>query len=297
VYPRIVHLGDADYPPRLRDLADPPERLHIAGELPRGFAVAIVGTRHPTTKGETFAHDLARKIARAGVAVLSGGALGIDSAAHRGALDGGGVTVVVAPSALDEPFPQANSGLFAEIVDRGGAVVTSCSPGTKARRHLFFDRNRQLAALGHALVVVESRFRGGARNAAAAARRLGRPLLAVPGAPWMKKSGGCLAELRLGASLAASADDVLVAIGAPRALPDRRAGSGAQAELFEQPLSAQDPERRAVLEALAGGALYPDALVVQAGLAPPRLQAMLLTLTLDGIVVSEPSGRVSLTKR
>jgi predicted Rossmann fold nucleotide-binding protein DprA/Smf involved in DNA uptake len=135
-----ILLG-ADLPPRLRDLPKPPESVHLHGELPRGPAVAIVGTRRPSPRGVRFTEDLASALARRGVAVLSGGAKGIDTAAHRGTLAAGGITVVVAPAGLDHPFPKENAALFKQIIDSGGAYLSLVTDGRPATRSIFFQRN------------------------------------------------------------------------------------------------------------------------------------------------------------
>jgi DNA processing protein len=293
------------FPVRLRDLhglrQGAPDTVWVVGELPRGPGVAIVGTRHPTVDGERFARNLARELAEAGVAVFSGGALGIDTAAHEGALDGGGPTVVVAPSSFDCPYPPRNQALFERIVRAGGAFITAYPPRTKARQHHFFQRNAQLAALALGLVVVETRYEGGARNAAAAARRLGRPVLAVPGAPWVPEASGCILEIRNGARIAASVDDVLEALGLPKrsqvGSPPTPAGHPPSPLWPPSPARPSgDPERDRVLARLRKGPAHPDALCTDAGLSAARLQALLLTLTLEGTLVSEPSGRVSLVR-
>lgn len=276
---------------------NPPEQVFVVGELPRGPAVAIVGTRTPTREGARFARQLASDLAREGIVVLSGGADGIDTEAHRGALDVRGITVVVAPSSFDCPYPDTNAALFEEIVANGGAFLSEYEVGVTALRHQFFARNALLAALADALVVVETRFRGGARNAAKAARMLGRPVLAVPASPWNPVGAGCILELKAGACIASSARDVLAAIGlrSPATQPvslGRPAGRPPRA-----PFGRPDPEREAVLELLSVGPLWPDEICRGAGLPAHRLQALLLTLTLESVVVSEPSGRVSLVNR
>ncbi len=272
------------------------------------MAVAIVGTRRPSPDALEFAHRLAADLVREGIAVLSGGAMGIDTAAHRGAIDAGGATVVVAPSSADQPYPKENAALFEQIVAQGGAFLSAHEAGVQAMPHRFFERNGFLAALSDALVVVETRHRGGARNAAAAARRLGRPVLAVPSAPWVTSGAGCILELKAGARIAASIIDVLAALGLdPRVhrstgvrtnpdevpeqgvLPFRLVGRGA-GQLADE----RDMERDAVVELLRVGPLWPDEIC--RGLAMPahRLQGLLLTLTLENVVVSEPCGRVKL---
>jgi DNA processing protein len=291
----VHELRGATYPPRLRDLPDASDTIWVTGELPRGPAAAIVGTRRPSEDGRQFARAIARELAEAGVAVFSGGALGIDTAAHEGALDGGGPTVVVAPSSFDCPYPPENQRLFERIVRAGGAFVTGYPPGTSARQHHFFPRNAQLAALTSVLVVVETRYIGGARNAAAAARKLGRPVLAVPGAPWVPQAAGCILEIRNGARIAASVDDVLAVLDHPKP----RQGGSPPPSAGPPPSpsgSSAGPDGDAVLAALRKGPAYPDALCAATGLRASQIQALLLTLTLEGTLVSEPSGRVSLVR-
>jgi DNA processing protein len=296
-------LTESERPPRLRDLRLLPTPLYLNGELPRGFAVAIVGTRHPTIESRKFAHDLARDLARANIAVISGGAEGIDSAAHEGALAGGGSTLVVAPAAFDRPFPEKNRPLFERIVRSGGGYLTSFPPGTPASRPQFFERNAYLAALSDALVVVQTRIRGGGRNAAKAARRLSRPVFAVPLSPWEPLAAGCLVELRLGARPVASARDLLTSLGRPEAdvfdpSPDDQDDEVDPQLVLEIPQSCSgDPERASILDAVRQGPKNLDELCALSGLSPGRLQPLILTLTLEGIVVSDPSGRIHLGTR
>jgi DNA processing protein len=172
-------------------------------------------------------------------------------------------------------------------------------------RHHFFQRNAQLAALADALVVVESALRGGARNAAKAARLLSRPVYAVPGGPWNPKSHGCLEEIRLGAAWVTSAKDLLVALGlsAPPSEPSGdRPPESSLPESSERPTThlpqscSGDPERDTVLGCLALGPKTPDELCSLMGLSAGRLQALLLTLTLERIVVCDPAGQIRLTR-
>ena len=137
---RVLERGRL--PPRLADLPEPPTRLYLHGELPGGPAAAIVGTRYPSDDGEQYARHLAGVLAAEGVAILSGGASGIDTAAHRGALDVGGFTLVVAPSGFDRPYPEDNAELYAEIVARGGGFLSAVPPQVPATNDRFFLRNR-----------------------------------------------------------------------------------------------------------------------------------------------------------
>lgn len=302
-------LSGAERPVRLRELAKPPSVVYVHGELPpEGVVatVAIVGTRKPTAEGAMFAHELARELAEQGVVIVSGGAMGIDTQAHRGALAAGGRTVVVAPSSFEHPYPEENADLFRTIVDGEGAFLTTFPPGSRALRHHFFSRNATLAALADALVVVESALRGGARNAAKAARDLGRPVLVVPGAPWNPRAVGCIQEIQWGAQAVGSARDVLSRLPGRNFLEKNLGdldgaavavhppGRKFSPTLHKPPSYPPNSDEGRVVSALQTGPAHPDELARRAGLGAPRVQALLLTLTLEGVLVSEPSGRIIL---
>jgi DNA processing protein len=225
--PPMQELRGGRLPARLADLATAPAVLYLHGELPRGPVVAIVGTRRPTPAAAAYARELAGELGVAGVAIISGGAAGIDTAAHQGALDVGAPTVVVAPSGFERPYPPQNAELFRQVVRSGGAFLATTAAQTVATLPRFFERNGVLVALSHAVIVVEAPLRSGARNAAKFARRLGRPLFAVPTQPWNSNGQGCVAELQLGANPLASHRDVLRLLGRMRlhavALPPTRA--------------------------------------------------------------------------
>jgi len=295
-------LTGSALPGRLADLPAPPDRLFLRGELPRGPAIAIVGTRRPSEEYARFAHDLARDLAAEGIAVLSGGAKGIDTQAHRGALAAGGVTVVVAPGGFERPYPRQNAGLFSKIVEAGGAYLSLTEPHRPAPRTIFFARNACLVALAHVVVVVESPIRSGARNAAKHARRLGRPLFVVPAAPWHGKGRGCLAELRLGARVFMSTKDLLKAV---RAQNLHVVGPAAQAFRAQRPqqesldfseASPPGPPRVAALEAVRRGAGSSDEICLATGLPAARVSELILTLRLEGVLVTDPSGRLQIHK-
>lgn len=295
-------LTGSALPGRLADLEQPPDRLFLRGELPRGPAVAIVGTRKPTAHYRRFARELASDLAGAGVTVLSGGAEGIDSEAHRGALAAGGVTVVVAPGGFERPYPEQNAGLFREIVAAGGAYLSLTEPQLPAPRGVFFARNACLVALAHAVVVVESPIRSGARNAAKHARRLGRPLFVVPAPPWHMNARGSLAELRMGARVLISAKDLfkvlreqnLHAVGTP-AQASRAQGPKQESLNFTE-TSPSGSEPMAVLEAVRRGARSSDEICLATALPAARVSELILTLRLEGVLVTDPSGRLQIHK-
>jgi DNA processing protein len=303
VNPRLLSPNGAEYPSRLRELPEPPDPLYVVGEIPRGVCVAVVGTRHPTPEAREFTKVFAYDLATEGIVVVSGGADGIDTAAHEGALAANASTLVVAPAAFGSPYPEKNRALFERIVRCGGGYITSYPPGTIAMRHQFFARNAQLAALSDLLVIVESGLQGGARNAAKAARSLSRPVYAVPGSPWTAESLGCLEEIRLGASWVTSAKDVLVALGLSRlpwgpavgpAPPFLNPESSARPIPHLPQSCSGDPDQIALLECLVSGPKTPDELCSLMRVSAGRLQALLLTLTLERIVVCDPAGQIRL---
>jgi DNA processing protein len=292
--PPPLVLEGSTLPVRLGDLPNPPRRLYLHGELPRGPCVAVVGTRKPTREGRRYARLLAGELAAAGVAVLSGGAKGIDAAAHRGALGAHGVTVVVAPAGFNKPFPEKHAALFRSVVARRGAYLSLVPPDTPAPLAGFFARNACLVALAHVVVVVQAPIRSGARNAAASARRLGRPLLVAAGPPWLKENAGCTAELLLGAEPLVSAKRLLHLLDEMRlhavALPARLRGRKRLKLMEFLGPDAPGDELEQVLVAVQAGFHHPDELCEKLGFEARRIQQLLLTLTLRGALVPDPSG-------
>ncbi len=269
---RALARGDADYPAALAARRDAPAMLYVrGGELPAAErAVAIVGARAATPYGRAIAERLARDLAAHGVTVVSGLARGIDAAAHTGALAGGGRTVAVLASAVDRVTPSAHTEL-AERVAASGAVVSEVAAGGPFGRGAFVKRNRIIAALSWATVVVEATATSGALATAAAARTQGRTVLAVPGDLDRPGSQGTLALLRSGARPCADASDVLAVLpasAAPAAAPLARL----RAQLASVPASV-------------------EALALAAGLEPGEALALLLELQWSGLAVSHPGGR------
>jgi len=293
-------------PPRLASLPHPPRRLYVLGELPRGPCVAIVGTRKPTPEGSAFARELSAELAAAGVAILSGGAEGIDRQAHEGALDAGGKTVVVAPSGYMKPFPAEHAELFARVLEGGGSYVSLVPADSAARRGAFFARNHCMVGLAQLLVVVQAPFRSGARNAAKHARMLGRPLLVVPSSPWIAVGRGCNLELRSGAAVCEGARDVLRALDAAGAVPlvsasaepaetaqksfDFETVSVAAADEGDTRDDELEADVRRVAEAAALASVNADSLCRALELPAARIQRALLTLRLRGVLVPGPAG-------
>jgi DNA processing protein len=207
---RPVPLGFAGYPPPLERIPDPPPLLYFRGEWAEADAnaVAIVGSRSCTGYGKKLAEQIARGLARAGVTVVSGLARGIDAAAHRGALEGGGRTLAVLAGGLSRIYPPEHTEFADEIAARG-AVLTETVMAADPLPALFHARNRVISGLSRAVVVVEANAKSGALITARHAAEQGREVFAVPGNVDSAASAGCLELLRTGARLVRSADDVL----------------------------------------------------------------------------------------
>ncbi|MBI3932591.1 MAG: DNA-protecting protein DprA [Acidobacteria bacterium] len=211
----IVGRDDAEYPPLLRRVYDPPPVLYVRGCLEPGEggeAVAVVGARAASAEGRAHARALARDLARAGLTIVSGLARGIDTAAHEGALDAGGRTVAVLGSGLDRVYPPENAGLAARIAARG-AVVSEFRLGMAPAPGHFPRRNRVIAGWGRAVVVAEAAARSGALVTARCALEEGREVLAVPGHPTRPGAEGVNQLLRDGAALVRHASDVAEELG------------------------------------------------------------------------------------
>lgn len=239
-------------------------------------AAALVGTRASTMYGEQVAADLAAGLVEREVAVVSGGAYGIDGAAHRAALECDGRTVAVLAGGIDIPYPAGHATLLHRI-GRHGLLFTEYPPGVRPARHRFLTRNRLVAAMAGAAVVVEAGLRSGAANTAAWARALGRVVAAVPGPVTSSASAGCHALLRDGAELVTRADDIVEFVGSIGEF----ATEPARPSTVLDELS--DDERR-VYEALPGrGAATVDEIAISSGLVPERVLGPLAMLELAGL--------------
>lgn len=295
----VIGWQDAAYPPALRHAPSPPIALFVAGDASLLWrpALAVVGSRGPTPGGRQHAAEFARAFAAAGLVVGSGLAAGIDTAAHEAVLRGGGATFAVLGTGPDVAYPRSNAGLHAELVERG-AVVSEHPPGTGPRREHFPSRNRLLASLCVATVVVEAAERSGALITARLAADAGREVFAVPGSIRNPLAQGCHRLIRDGASLATSPQDVLdaVADAVAREASGSRARLDPQIELdFAPPacpaVSAESAkpagDHHIVWKALGFDPTDMDELVDRTGLTPPRLSSMLLGMELEGRVAQQ----------
>jgi DNA processing protein len=229
--------GEPGYPERLAALKDAPEAVFMRGAwVERPLAVAIVGSRAASREGLERAKTIARDLGREGAQIVSGGALGIDAAAHRGALEGGTHTVAVLAAGLDNLYPARNKPLFSAIEAAGGALLSPYGPGRPPRGFHFVHRNWVMAGMADAVVVIDCRLGSGAMHTAEAASSYGRPVAAVPGTP------GCEALIAQGAALIEHAGDVLAAIaGKPRRREVELPPDGSEAASVLAALAESDP--------------------------------------------------------
>jgi len=280
---RQIDRGDAEYPAHLREIPAPPDRLWVCGGLvdEDALAVAIVGSRRATPFGLELAERLAGDLAARGITVVSGLARGIDSAAHRGALEAGGRTIAVLGSGVDVVYPPENRRLAARIAERG-ALVSQFAPGAPALAHHFPVRNRIIAGLSLGVVVVEAAEQSGTLITAGHAGDLGREVMAVPGRAGAPTSRGTHKLIRDGAALVESWEDVVAL------LPARwRACMAAVA-----PPSSPGPEPEDSLLSLIGAEpVSMEELIERSGLAASRAAARLLALELEGRIRQLPGKR------
>ena len=281
---RRIRRGERGYPPLLARIPDPPPSLwlrgHAAPTLLADTAVAIVGARACSGYGRSVARMLSGGVAEAGAVVISGLARGIDGEAHRGALAVTGRTVAVLGCGIDRDYPAAHAELARAIGAAGGLVVSEYEPGVEPAPWRFPARNRIIAGLAAATVVVEARERSGALITADFALEDGREVLAVPGEITSSLSAGANALLRQGATPATSVADVLEAVGL-----EHRPASG---------VDPADPSTAAILDAIAEGAATADELVRATGLPAGDVATALTLLELAGAVAVE-EGRVRST--
>jgi len=279
----LVAWDDADYPPSLLEIGDPPAALFCLGrrDLLRRPAMAIVGSRNATPQGRADAEAFAAALSSAGLTIVSGLAVGIDAAAHRGGLAHAGSSIAVVGTGLDRVYPAANRALAHDLAQRG-LIISEYAPGTPARKHHFPRRNRLISGLARGVLVVEATLSSGSLTTARLAGEHGREVFALPGSIHSPFSKGCHKLLREGAKLVETADDILCELK----LPPTRAAAAAGVE----PEAEVDNTQRAILSALGYAPMNVDALATRCGLAPAAISAALTALELDGRVALVPGG-------
>ena len=283
-------LGDPHYPNELLQLADPPLMLYASGQTERtlGNAVAVVGSRNPTPQGAQTAEQFSEALCAAGLCVVSGMALGVDGAAHNGALranvshEAHWRTVAVVGTGLDRIYPSKHTAL-AQRIAQHGLILSEYPLGTPPLAHNFPKRNRLIAALGLGTLVVEAALKSGSLITAKLALELNREVLAIPGSIHAPQSHGCHALIRQGAKLVETANDVLEEL---QLAPQQ------QVNLFSDALDtpSTDNNDNDLLTHMGFDPVSLDALQARSGLDTADLQAQLLTLELDGVIGRLPGG-------
>lgn len=279
----LITLADADYPKSLLDLPDPPILLFGLGDRIQlqNYAIAIIGSRHPTEQGILHAQDFAKTLASMGLTVISGLALGIDAAAHKGALLGEGKTVAVVGTGLDMVYPAANQPL-AQKIAQNGIILSEFPLGTSPRPSHFPARNRLIAGLSRGVLVVEAALKSGSLITAKQALELGREVFAIPGSIHSPLSKGCHALIKSGAKLVENVEDIIAELNlqvrmTPTLIPEEKA--------------LTDPIQEAVFRKMGYDPVSIDDLVVRLTLGAEIISAVLLCLEMEGSVICLTDGR------
>jgi DNA processing protein len=296
-------LGHPHYPEVLLQLADPPLMLYVQGQVEGtlGSAVAVVGSRNPTPQGAQTAEQFGEALGAAGLAVVSGLALGVDGAAHRGALRGANKapantraakskqwhTVAVVGTGLDRVYPRQHQSLATQIAQHG-VLISEYALGTPPLSANFPKRNRLIAALGLGTLVVEAAMQSGSLITARLALDMGREVLAIPGSIHSPQSHGCHALIRQGAKLVETAQDVLEEL--QQMTPQQSALWGQTIDAANDSALGTDNANHTLLAHLGYAPVSLDALQARCGLDTANLQTQLLTLELEGWVARLPGG-------
>jgi DNA processing protein len=289
----VLPFSDPRYPTLLRSAARHPIALFVAGnpEVLNDPQLAVVGTRNPTPQGRETAREFSEDLAGRGLAVTSGLAEGIDSAAHRGALAAQGITLAVLGSGVDVIYPRSNAPLAEEILHQG-ALISGFPLGTPPRRENFPQRNEIIAGLSLGTLVVEAARRSGSLITARWAAELGRELFAVPGSIHSPLSRGCHELIRQGAKLTETARDILSELDFSGFFAGVTAASATHQRVVPRD-TAMDNDHKILLDALGFDPTDLDVLVVRTGSKPEAVSSMMLILELEGHVQAAPGGRYS----
>lgn len=279
----LLSLADAEYPQALLEVPDPPVLLYVLGrrELLNRPTLAIVGSRNPTAQGEQNARCFARALAEAGLTIASGLALGIDAAAHQGALAAGGDTLAFIGTGIDRVYPASNQQLAHAIAARG-AIVSEHPLGTPPVASNFPRRNRMISGVSRGVLVVEATVDSGSLITARLAAEQGRDVLAVPGSIHSPQSRGCHKLIKQGAKLVETVQDIL---------DELSWGTGAAARPAAATVVDSTTMAGEVLEAMAFDPCSLDELAARSGLPPEKVSVVLLHLELEGRVASLAGGR------
>lgn len=280
----ILGMDDAQYPESLRNIPSPPALLFYRGDPDclLGKCITVVGSRRASPRGTEITHDICRDLSAAGVTIVSGLAVGIDTAAHQGCIDGGSPTAAVLATGMDVDYPSANVDLKESIVANGGILLSEYPFGAQSNRYVFRVRNRIMSGLSRATLMMESRIRSGSFLTVQHALDQGRDVYAYPGILGTEWAEGAHQLLREGASYFTGAADILEDLGWDDDAPAIRQKAP------EQQLPPLSPEQRAVYSALSKGESSFDELAESTGIEAPSLSVALTMLQMMGLIKALP---------
>lgn len=294
----IIQLDDPRYPGLLREISDAPPFLYTRGQLEHlsDLQLAIVGSRNPTAGGVQTAFEFARYLANAGLTITSGLAIGIDTAAHNGALAANAATLAIMGTGLDQVYPKSNLDLAERIINQG-LLVSEFPLGTKALPHNFPRRNRIVSALSLGCLVVEAAIRSGSLITARHALEQGREVFAIPGSIHNPLAKGCHQLIRQGAKLVETADDIISELGQLAQINfAQKPKSATQAPKNKTPDTNNDvldADYQKMLTQMGHDPVSVDLLIQRTGFSAAEISSMLLILELKGLVYSNPGGTFS----
>lgn len=278
-------LNDEVYPKLLANTINPPPVLYYRGELPvTDRIISIVGIRKATVYGIKTAKEIAKELSERNIVIVSGGARGIDSAAHKGALEGKSATVTVAACGLDKTYPAENRNLFEKIIAHGGCIISEYAPGTPPLGRQFPARNRIIAGMTRGVIVIEAAEKSGSLITADFALEEGRDIFAVPGNIWAESSKGTNKLLKIGAFCCTSYEDILSEYG----WENKKEIKCKKDKTFNKQLTLEEEVLyRFCSESVE---ITEDELLIKTGMSLKTLKSLLLQLQLKGVVIQTPSG-------
>lgn len=287
---RLVSFWDEVYPSLLRAIPDPPALLYLRGQVRQEEGFAIVGSRGASPAGTRLTQEISRELSSRGICIVSGLARGIDTAAHQGALDGGGATTAVLGCGIDRIYPPENARLFHRILDQDGTILTEYPPGTPPLAGHFPGRNRIISGLCRGVLIVEAAEGSGSLITADFALEQGREVFAVPAAVYSPVGGGVNRLLKEGATLVTESSDILERLWPSLPTAAVRRHEETVGSSLAEPL-------RSVYAVVSDEPLHIDDLSRKCGLTPPQLSAILLDLELNGSVEQLPGMRYIRNRR
>ncbi|MBQ2953283.1 MAG: DNA-processing protein DprA [Clostridia bacterium] len=279
----VIALGDNAYPDALRNIQNPPAILFYRGnpDCLVGKCIAVVGSRTPTPRSEMATHDICRELSDRGVTIISGFAMGVDTAAHRGCLAGASPTAAVLACGIDVIYPQENEDLREEIVAKGGVLLSEYPLGMRSGKHVFQMRNRIISGLAKAVLMMEARIQSGSMITVQHALDQGRDVFAYPGVPDSEASEGAHQLLREGAIYFTSAQDVLEDLSWAEDGP-------AITQQQKKALPEMNDEQRRIYALLGQGEMSFDELSARSGIPTPQLSVSLTLMQMSGVIRALP---------